>query len=74
MDFIVGVDWGRKDGMMTCSIIYNGTEEQQQAIARMRGAGILVTVWDAPPGYKLPEPIPFEEDDDSPSGSEHQER
>jgi hypothetical protein len=43
--------------MMTVSVEYNGTEEQAQAIARMRGRGVLVTVWGAPPGYQMPAPI-----------------
>jgi hypothetical protein len=49
--------------MMTASVIYNGTEEQEQSIARMRGRGVLVTVWGAPDGYQMPAPIKKDDDD-----------
>lgn len=43
--------------MMTVSIAYNGSEEQEQAIAKMLGRGTHVTVWGAPDDYRLPKPI-----------------
>jgi hypothetical protein len=43
--------------MRTVSIIYNGTQAQQVAIAMMLGDGNHVTVWGAPDDYRLPAPI-----------------
>jgi hypothetical protein len=49
----------------TVSVVYDPAPEAQESIARMRGDGWLVTVWNAPDDYVMPEPIKDEGGDDA---------